>query len=782
MKEVQVSVKTKVYVGLMIAAGAVALGHGLSLWNPQHLTRFLCYLLLAIPASCLKVRLPGITGTMSVLFVFLLAGIVGLSLPETLVMGAICISAQCLWHARLRPRPIQILFNVATISIAITVTDICYRSPLALVPFLQTPSRLAIAASAFFLTNTLPVAVVIAFTEQKSLRHVWSSCYLWFFPYYLVGAAIVGAFSFADRTLDWQAWILILPVVYIIYRCYRLYLNQFETERARAAEAHEHANEVAVLHARAVEGLSSTMSANAKLDAVIQSSPLAIMAVDLQGNVASWNRMAEQVFGWSPEEVVGRPLPFGGERSEEIIRDLINGALHGDFISGTEMTQWRKDGSPFEATVWTAALRDSAHDISSVLFTVADITDRKRLEEQLHLSSKMEAVGRLAGGIAHDFNNLLTVINGYSYMLAESVAGNPEAVSQVEEILGAGTRAAELVSQLLSFGRRQMIKPRPLEVVQFIRNVERMLRRIIGEHIEFRTELDSQAGWFHADLNQMEGVLLNLATNARDAMPDGGILSISTSRVDIVADRLRPELDIPVGSYVRIVVKDTGCGMNSETQQHLFEPFFTTKQIGKGTGLGMSSVYGGVAQNGGRIFVSSELGQGTTFFIYLPRTECPNSVEQRRSPSRSLSQGTETILLVEDESAVRRMLRDALSKVGYRVWEAENGAEAIARWGQQIKDIDMLVTDIVMPVMNGLRLADELRDRRPNLKVLFISGHSEDLIKRPDPAPDVLQKPFLPDVLVRKVREILDQSPQRVRTAPSIAPARARHASSHLGG
>jgi PAS domain S-box-containing protein len=581
-----------------------------------------------------------------------------------------------------------------------------------------------------------------------------------------VGAAIVGVFSYAQHTLGWQVSLLVLPVVYVIYRSYRLYLNQLESEREQAEKERKHAQEVALLQARTMDALASAMAANAKLDAVIQGSPLAILALDADRNVTSWNKMAERVLGWSPEAFVGRPLPFSEERSVDVLEDIVNRTFRGDLIEGVEVTQWRKDGSPFDTAIWTAPLRDGNGCVSGVLITIADVSERRRLEEQLRLSQKMEAVGRLAGGIAHDFNNLLTVINGYSGMLVDSLRNNPHASSQAAEILGAGTRAAELIAQLLAFSRRQMIKPRPFEINQLVRDVERMLRRVIGEHIELRTVLNPETGWTRADLNQMEAVILNLATNAQDAMPKGGVLSIETSRVEVAANGPRPEPDLAAGSYVQLVVRDTGHGMDAETQRHLFEPFFTTKQKGKGTGLGLSTVYGSIEQNKGRIFVASKPGNGATFSVYLPRIEPPSSVQLTPTMSEISYEGTETVLLVEDEDAVRRMLREALTKSGYRIWEAVNGFDAIRTWGAQVNQINLLVTDIVMPVMNGLKLAEELRDRRPALKVIFMSGHAEELISRQsdsDQAPDVLTKPFTPEVLVRKVREVLDGSANRIR-------------------
>jgi two-component system cell cycle sensor histidine kinase/response regulator CckA len=759
------SLTTRIYIGVVLALGALALGYGLAQWDGTNLVRFLWYLALAVPASCLKVTLPGVTGTMSVLFIFLLGGTIELNLPETLIIGVVSVTAQSLWHSRLGVRLVQLSFSVANIALAVTATDYTYHATDAL----SAPLRLAIAVSVFFITNTFPIAIVIALTEERKLREVWSSCYLWCFPYYLVGAGIVALFRFANRMLDWQAGVLIVPVVYVVYRSYSLYLNQLQTERKHADEERLHASEIAALHSQTVEALASAMTANVRLDAVFRASPFAIITLDREGNVTGWNATAEHIFGWSVEEVLGRPLPFATGRSEEIVQGIIGRTLRGELISNLEMKQWRKDGTPFDATVWTATLRD-AEGVSGVLVTVADVSDRKRLEEQLRLSQKMEAVGRLAGGVAHDFNNLLTVINGYSSLLIDTVSGHQYAVSQAEEILGAGTRAAELVSQLLTFSRRQMIKPKALEVNQFVRDVQRMLQRIIGEHIELRTRLNPDAGWIHADLNQMEGVLLNLSTNARDAMPEGGILTIETGRVDVVPGQPAPQ-DLPSGSYVRLLVRDTGMGMDSETRQHLFEPFYTTKEQGKGTGLGLASVHGGVEQNRGRIFVNSELGKGSEFSIYLPRIEPPEPLETTPATARNMAQGSETILLVEDENTVRRMLREALSKAGYRVWEAGNGAEAIERWADQIDQIDLVVTDLVMPVMNGLRLTEELRKLRPSVKVVCMSGHSEDMINRQsgDAPLDLLQKPFLPDVLVRKVREVLDHRPARSEAVPPAA-------------
>jgi PAS domain S-box-containing protein len=753
MREAFMLLNTKAYITFIIALGVGAVVRGWILWDAGDLLGFACYLALALPASCLKVRFPGATGTMSVLFLFLLAGVVELGVSKTLIIGAACVLLQCYWRPAVKPRLIQALFSVATICIAISASDLCYRWERLPFAHLQPVFRLALSATTFFLFNTFPVAAVIALTERKSLRQVWLDFYSWSFPYYLVGAAVVGMFGVANR-LDWQAWVMILPLVYVMYRSYHLYLDRLEYQLKQAEEERRHGEEVADLLAQAV-------AANARLDAVIQASPLAILALDAGGNVKSWNPMAERIFGWSAEEVVGKPLACCGECSSVAISSIVDQTLRGDPVSGLEMTQLRKDRSRFEAEIWTAALRDGIDPAGGILLTAADVSDRKRLEEQLRSSMQMEALGRLAGGIAHDFNNLLTIINGYSAMLMDVLKSDSYALSHAEEILNAGNRASNLVAQLLSFSRRQIIKPAPLEVNQLVADVERMLSRLIGEHIDFQTTLDPDAGWILADHSQMTAVLMNLVSNARDAMPQGGILTIATSRVG--AGRQQPprmHLSADSGDYVRLTITDTGHGMDAATRQHIFEPFFTTKEKGKGTGLGLCSVYGSIQQNGGRIFVDTEVGVGTTFSIYLPAHAHSRSPETRVVERRIVRSGTETILLVEDEAALRRMVREGLEKAGYRVWEAGNGVEALQQWETSRGRIDLLVSDVVMPLMNGLKLAQELAKRAPGLPVIFMSGHAEDVITRQgvlDAGLELLTKPFLPDVLVQRVREVLDQ-------------------------
>ncbi len=385
----------------------------------------------------------------------------------------------------------------------------------------------------------------------------------------------------------------------------------------------------------------------------------------------------------------------------------------------------------------------------------------RRSEAQLRHSQKMEAVGRLAGGVAHDFNNLLTVIHGYSNLLLQRLSHDETLRRYSREIKEASERAASLTQQLLAFSRRQMLEPRVLNVNETVAAMDSMLRRLIGEHIDLVTILGEGLGLIKADSSQIEQIVMNLAINARDAMPDGGRLTIETANVQLDQAYTSRHLGVHPGPYVMLAVTDTGHGMDAETKERIFEPFFTTKEQGKGTGLGLATVYGIVKQSGGTIWVYSELGRGTTFKIYFPRVvdilETPRLAPRSEGPP---ARGTETILLVEDEEAVRRLAREALEGAGYLVLEARHGAEALAVSDRHPGPIHLLVTDVVMPRMSGRVLAGQLRLRRPETKVLYMSGYTDNAIVHQgvlDEGTAFLPKPFSPDGLLRKVREVLDR-------------------------
>jgi PAS domain S-box-containing protein len=391
-----------------------------------------------------------------------------------------------------------------------------------------------------------------------------------------------------------------------------------------------------------------------------------------------------------------------------------------------------------------------------------NVTEQKRLEEQLRQAQKMEAVGRLAGGVAHDFNNLLTVITGYSELLLARMTAGETGHRQVQEIKKAADRASSLTAQLLAFSRRQPVEPREVDLSGVVSNMADMLRRLIGEDVRLVTRLEEALGLVKIDPAQLEQVIMNLAVNARDAMPQGGTLTIETADVSRAPAGLLREGPMPEGPLVRLTVQDTGLGMDAETLSHVFEPFFTTKEPGKGTGLGLATVYGIITQGGGTIRAVSEPGRGTTFTIYLPQVATARKTAQASAAPAAALSGSETILLVEDESAVRQFVSEILVMNGYRVLEAANGDEALRLCESYQGPIDLLLTDIVMPGMRGTRLEELAVVVRRQMKVVFMSGYMED--SEVVIGSSFLHKPFTPGALARMMREVLDAPHERHET------------------
>jgi signal transduction histidine kinase len=382
-----------------------------------------------------------------------------------------------------------------------------------------------------------------------------------------------------------------------------------------------------------------------------------------------------------------------------------------------------------------------------------EIEERRSLQEQLIQAQKMEAIGRLAGGVAHDFNNLLTVILGFSDLVLAGAGPESPAHSQIEQIRSAAERAASLTHQLLAFSRKQMLQPKVLNLNTIVLEIEKMLRRLLGDDVELTTVMDRRLAQVKADPTQIEQVIMNLAVNARDAMPDGGRLTIETANVDLSEEYCREHVEVQPGPHVMLAMTDTGQGMDAETKAQIFEPFFTTKERGKGTGLGLSTVFGIVKQSGGSIWVYSEPGRGTTFKVFLPRVdEAVSAALKIEAPD---ARGTETILVVEDDEKVRGLVRTVLSARGYTVFEAGNANEALLFESRYTGPIHLLLTDLVLPQVSGRELSEKLLSLHPGLKVLFMSGYTE---KGGALSPDVafIQKPFTPEMLGRKVREVLD--------------------------
>jgi two-component system, cell cycle sensor histidine kinase and response regulator CckA len=495
------------------------------------------------------------------------------------------------------------------------------------------------------------------------------------------------------------------------------------------------------------------------LAAVVESSHDAIISLTPAGTVLTWNHGAERIFGYTAAEAVGRSIAFisPADRPVEGLT-LLERVERADTVEPIETIRVKKDGTHIHVALTLSSIRNSKGEVLGVSTIARDVTESKNLEEMLRQSQKMEAVGQLAGGVAHDFNNLLGVILGYTGLMLDRLNPDDPLRKGIEEIQKAGDRAALLTRQLLAFSRKQVLQPTVLDLNRVVAGTEKLLQRLIGEHIELRVVLNPALGRVKADAGQMEQIIMNLAVNARDAMPTGSNLTIETSNVELDEDYSEMHPSAQPGPHAMISVTDTGCGMDAATKDRIFEPFFTTKEFGRGTGLGLSTVYGIVKQSGGSVWVYSEVGIGTTFKIYLP---CVSSVAETAAPSdkeEKIVGGSETILIVEDEAALLQVTHQSLEAVGYAILAAQSPAEAIRISESHPGPIHLRVTDVIIPGMNGAQLATHLSALRPEMKVLYVSGYTDDTIVRHgvlDPGLAFLQKPFSPKQLARKVSEVL---------------------------
>jgi PAS domain S-box-containing protein len=487
----------------------------------------------------------------------------------------------------------------------------------------------------------------------------------------------------------------------------------------------------------------------------------AVIVTDAGGRVSFLNPTAQELTGWPPAEAAGRPVEevfrIQHEQTREAVENPVGRVLREGAVVGlaNHTVLVARDGTERPVEDSAAPIRDRRRGLAGSVLVFHDVTERRRLEEQFRQAQKMEAVGRLAGGVAHDFNNALTVITGYGHVVLGDLPADSPSRPHVAEMVKAGERAAALVRRLLAFSRKSVLADRVLDLNAVVAGLEGMLRRLLGEDVELATHLQPGPGFVRADPGQLEQALLNLAVNARDAMPRGGRLTVEAREVELGGDQAggRP------GRYARLAVRDTGCGMTPEVKAHLFEPFFTTKGPGQGTGLGLAMVHGFVQQSGGHVEVESEPGAGTTFRLYLPRAEGPAAAGRPHPGVPAARRGSETVLLAEDEAAVRTLGRHALRAAGYTVLEAAGGAEALRLAGGYLRPIHLLVTDLVMPGVGGRELAVRLAAVHPEARVLYVSGYTDDAVVRhgvrEGQAP-FLPKPFTPADLARKVREVLD--------------------------
>ncbi|MDZ7373483.1 MAG: PAS domain S-box protein [candidate division KSB1 bacterium] len=480
--------------------------------------------------------------------------------------------------------------------------------------------------------------------------------------------------------------------------------------------------------------------------------PVGYHEIDREGRVVRVNRTELQLLGYRLEEMLGRPY-WEFSADPEHCREYLLSALGGKQRRSkpVELILRKKDGSTLPALVELRVLRDGQEEILGLRCTVQDLSAIKKLQEQLMLAQRLETVGVLAGGVAHDFNNLLTVILGSTQLILAELPPESPIRRDLLEIQKAAERGASLTRQLLAFARKQIMRPRVMNLNDIVLGLEPMLRRLIGEDIQLELRLDPQLGPVRVDPTQIEQVIMNLAVNARDAMPNGGSLAIETQEVYLDEGYAQTHPPVKPGRYIALVVSDTGVGMDPEVQKHIFEPFFTTKEVGKGTGLGLSMVYGIVKQSGGYIWVYSEPGQGSTFKIYLPLAETEEAPERRPTEALPVCRDQKSVLLIEDDEKVRQLTRRAIARLGFRVLCAASGQEALELLRNRAEKIDLVVSDVIMPGLHGPELAEEIRKLRPEVKIIFMSGYPASTLQRQAKwnGQILLQKPFDLDELSR---------------------------------
>jgi two-component system, cell cycle sensor histidine kinase and response regulator CckA len=494
----------------------------------------------------------------------------------------------------------------------------------------------------------------------------------------------------------------------------------------------------------------------------------AIYTHDLRGNFTSMNEAGERFLGYSHQELWGMNMAqLLHPEDVEAAQQMVARKLEGDLTNSVyEVRVRRRDGQYLTAEISSTLIYQEGHPVG-VQGIARDMTERKRMEEQIRQVQKMEAVGRLAGGVAHDFNNRLTAIMGFTDLLLKHTAINDKRHSYLGQIKQASERATELTRQLLTFTRNQVLQPQVLNLNEAASDWGNLVRVLLGENIEIQIILGSEVGLVRADPGQLEHVIMNLAMNACDAMPVGGELVIETTDIEISELQARLNATIPPGNYVRVLIRDNGCGMSAETMSHLFEPFFTTKERGKGTGLGLFTAYGIIKQSGGHIEVKSALGEGTTFLIYLPVVEDGEASRPAKSVVAVPALHNATILLVEDDPTIRRLVFEVLEDAGYTVVVAAQGQAALDLSQRHAGGIDLVLTDVRMPGINGYDLVQRLRELRPATQVLFMSAYHDDarlLVAAEASDCAYLQKPFTLDVLVHKVSEVLNQDQEKATT------------------
>jgi len=500
------------------------------------------------------------------------------------------------------------------------------------------------------------------------------------------------------------------------------------------------------------------------LQQIIDANPSLIFVKNWDGRFVLVNHATAEIYGTTVDQLTGKTDADFNPNAQEVAHFLQDDREVMTSGRAKLVPEERVTNPQTNQTRWFQTIKIPlpmpGEDSPTLLGVATEITERKQLEEQLLQSQKMEAIGQLAGGVAHDFNNILTAIVGYTDLLSAEFSADDQRLEDLEEIRKAARRAAALTRQLLSFSRKQVLEPRIIDVNAVVMNLDKMLRSLMSENVELKAQLSGDLASARVDPNQLEQVIMNLAINARDAMPDGGTLTIETGNATLDEDYAARHVSAIPGAYVMLAVTDTGCGMSEEIQARIFEPFFTTKPAGRGTGLGLSTVYGIVKQSGGNIWLYSEPGKGSTFKVYLPAVDSLPENIGKAAPAQSLARGGGTVLVVEDDEQLRRLAHRALANNGFEVLEADRGGTALDIARRHKGTIDLLLTDVIMPDTNGRKLAETLRAARPELRVIYMSGYPDRAIVNHGmlgPGDAYVAKPFTTEAITRKVREVLEK-------------------------
>lgn len=650
----------------------------------------------------------------------------------------------------------RFIFNLASCTIAVLAMSLSYTAAMRLgLPF---PSKMAVGlvliATSWFFTNTVALAAAVSFWSNRPFMAVWKEAVGLYLLNFFGSAAFAGLISLFYPQVDVYVFIFALPVALLFYRLYRYHIEEHD-------RAQEHIAELNELYQQAIRTQEAQRRSEERYRNLVEAASDAIFSLSPDFSITSLNTAFQNITGWTCEEWIGRRFEDLMHRDDVLAaRETLHRVVRGETRLLSELRLRHASGN-YVVVDCTTTPQMQDGEVVGLLGIARDMTERIRLEQTLRQSQKMEAVGRLAGGIAHDFNNLLVVIIGYSSLALEKLGEYDSSRPMLEEIKKAGDRAAALTHQLLAFSRKQIIQPVALNLNSVVTDMDKILRRVIGEDIELVNVLHATSAVVRADAGQIEQIILNLVINSRDAMPSGGKLIIETRNVRRAEVYEAVQSDVREGQYVMLAVSDSGCGIPAEIRNLIFEPFFTTKDPGKGTGLGLATVYGIITQSGGYIAVDSTIGRGTTFRIFLPRVD--EEVSMTRIPAAvRISPAAQTVLLVEDEDAVRNLASTILIRNGYRVLEARAGDEALRISREHSGAIHALVTDVVMPQMSGRQLADVIQTIRPDIKILYISGYSDDVISHHailEPGTAFLQKPFSPSALARTVHDLLSHAP-----------------------